>query len=111
VHFILIKSVLSDHLSYITLIQCSLERLHKTGLTVSIYHMPLWLWNLIVFHMITSKYSSENIYNCKIINIANYFSIAVMNNEIFTNVIIINIDNYFRLSVVKINNEMFTSVK
>ena len=61
--------------------------------------------------MITSKYSSENIYNYKIINIANYFSIAVMNNEIFTNVIIINIDNYFRLSVVKINNEMFTSVK
>jgi hypothetical protein len=33
VHFILIKPALSDHLSYVTLFQCSLGRSHKTGLT------------------------------------------------------------------------------
>ena len=33
-HFILIKPVLSVHLSYVTLFQCSLGRSHKTGLTV-----------------------------------------------------------------------------
>ena len=34
VHFILIKPVFSDHLSYVTLFQCSLGRSHKTRLTV-----------------------------------------------------------------------------
>ena len=32
-----IKPVLSDHLSYVTVFQCSLERSHKTGLTVNVY--------------------------------------------------------------------------
>jgi hypothetical protein len=34
VHFILIKPVSSDHLSYVTLFQCSFGRSHMTGLTV-----------------------------------------------------------------------------
>jgi hypothetical protein len=34
VHFILIKPVLSDHLSYVTIFHCSFGRSHKTGLTV-----------------------------------------------------------------------------
>jgi len=34
VHFILIKPVLSDHLSYVTLFQRSLGRSHNMGLTV-----------------------------------------------------------------------------
>jgi hypothetical protein len=34
VHLILIKPVLSDHLSYVTPFEYSLERSHKTGLTV-----------------------------------------------------------------------------
>jgi hypothetical protein len=37
-HFILIKPVFSDHLSYVTLFQCSLERSHKTGLTVYLFY-------------------------------------------------------------------------
>jgi len=36
VHFILIKPVLSDHLSYVTLCQCSIGMSHKTGFTI--YH-------------------------------------------------------------------------
>ena len=38
VHFISIKPVLRDHLSYATIFHCSLGRSHKTGLTVSISH-------------------------------------------------------------------------
>jgi hypothetical protein len=34
VHFISIKPVLNDHLSYLTIFHCSLGRSHKTGLTV-----------------------------------------------------------------------------
>jgi len=34
VHFISIKPVLSDHLSYVTIFHCSIARSHKTGLTV-----------------------------------------------------------------------------
>jgi hypothetical protein len=34
VHFISIKPVLSDHLSYVTIFHCSLGRSQKTGLTV-----------------------------------------------------------------------------
>jgi hypothetical protein len=37
VHFISIKPVFSNHLSYVTLFQCSHGRLHKTGLTVVEY--------------------------------------------------------------------------
>ena len=37
-HFILATPVLSNHLSYVSLFQCSLERSHKSGLTVH--------WNL-----------------------------------------------------------------
>ena len=33
-HFILIKPVFRDHMSYVTLFQCSLWRSHKTGLIV-----------------------------------------------------------------------------
>ena len=33
-HFISIKSVLSNHLSYVTIFHCSIGRSHKTGLTV-----------------------------------------------------------------------------
>ena len=33
-HFILNKPVYSDHLSYVTIFQCSLWRSHKAGLTV-----------------------------------------------------------------------------
>jgi hypothetical protein len=36
VHFLSIKPVLSDHLSYVTIFHCSLGRSHKTVLTV--YH-------------------------------------------------------------------------
>jgi hypothetical protein len=45
VHYILIKPVLSDHLSYVTLFQCSLGRLHKTGLAV-----PAEGYSCITFH-------------------------------------------------------------
>jgi len=41
---ILIKPVLSDHMSYVTIFHCSLERSHKTG--------------LIVFLILCIKYSS-----------------------------------------------------
>jgi hypothetical protein len=34
VHLILIKPVVSNHLSYVTIFQCTLGRSHKTGLTV-----------------------------------------------------------------------------
>jgi hypothetical protein len=34
VHFILIKPVFIDHLSYVTLFQCSPGRSHKNGLSV-----------------------------------------------------------------------------
>ena len=34
VHFISIKPVLSDHLSYVTIFHCSIARSHETGLTV-----------------------------------------------------------------------------
>jgi hypothetical protein len=34
VHFISIKPVLSDHLSYATIFHCSLRRSHKKGLAV-----------------------------------------------------------------------------
>jgi hypothetical protein len=34
VHFISIKPVLSDHLSYVAIFHCSIGRSHKTGLTV-----------------------------------------------------------------------------
>jgi len=34
VHFISIKPVLSDHLSYVTIFHCSLGRSQKIGLTV-----------------------------------------------------------------------------
>ena len=34
VHFISIKPVLSNHLSYVNIFHCSLGRSHKTGLTV-----------------------------------------------------------------------------
>ena len=37
VHFISIKRVLSDHLSYVTIFNCSLGRSHKTGLTVYLF--------------------------------------------------------------------------
>ena len=36
-HFILIKPVFSDHLSYVTLFQSSQGRSHKTGLTVELF--------------------------------------------------------------------------
>jgi hypothetical protein len=38
VHFISIEFVLSDHLSYVTIFDCSHGRSHKTGLTVYMYN-------------------------------------------------------------------------
>jgi hypothetical protein len=38
-HFISIKTVLSNHLSYVTIFHCFLRRSHKTGLTVHSYHL------------------------------------------------------------------------
>ena len=35
-HFILVKPVFSDHLSYVTIFQCSIGGSHKTGLTVQV---------------------------------------------------------------------------
>ena len=41
VHFISIKPVLSDNLSYVTIFHCSLEWSHKTGLTVHCHEASL----------------------------------------------------------------------
>ena len=42
VYFISIKPVLSDHLSYVTIFHCSLERSYKTGL--SVYHLLYFIF-------------------------------------------------------------------
>ena len=39
-HFISIKPVLSDHLSYVTIFHCSSGRSHKTGLIVLLKYKP-----------------------------------------------------------------------
>ena len=48
-----IKPVLSDHLSYVTIFQSSLERSHKTGLTV-------YNDNLILLYFATVRNFSRN---------------------------------------------------
>ena len=53
VHFILIKPVLSNHLSYLTLFLCSLGRSHKTGLTVLQYNLSVQAAQMILISLLT----------------------------------------------------------
>jgi hypothetical protein len=62
VHFISIKPVLSNHLSYVTIFHCSLGRSHKIGLTVSNLVHTTRFWKKNPTYQFSLKWSTSKFY-------------------------------------------------